>query len=66
MPLKYIWDNPALVRTVGMAHGVLFIAYIAWAIFIKEIKKWDLKTLGIVLLGSLWPFGTFYIENKYL
>ena len=41
MPLKYIWDDPSWVRVVGMAHGVLFVAYIAWAIFVKEIKKWD-------------------------
>lgn len=66
MPLKYIWDNPNWVRVVGMAHGVLFVAYIAWAIFVKEIKNWDWKTLAIVILGSILPFGTFYIEKKYL
>ena len=32
MPLKYIWDDPSWVRIVGMAHGVLFVAYIAWAL----------------------------------
>lgn len=66
MPLKYIWDDPSWVRVVGMAHGVLFVAYIAWAIFVKEIKQWDYKTLGIVILASILPFGTFYIEKKYL
>lgn len=66
MPLKYIWGDPSWVRVVGMAHGVLFVAYIAWAIFIKEIKKWNFKTLAIVILGSIIPFGTFYIEKKYL
>ncbi len=66
MPLKYIWDNPSWVRVVGMAHGVLFVAYIAWAIFVKEIKQWDIKTLAIVILGSILPFGTFYVEKKYL
>jgi integral membrane protein len=66
MPLKYIWDDPSWVRVVGMAHGVLFVAYIAWAIFVKEIKQWEIKTLTIVILGSILPFGTFYIEKKYL
>jgi len=66
MPLKYIWDDPSWVRVVGMAHGVLFVAYIAWAIFVKEIKQWNFKTLSIVVLGSILPFGTFYIEKKYL
>lgn len=66
MPLKYIWGDPSWVRVVGMAHGVLFVAYIAWAIFVKEIKQWELKTLFVVILGSVFPFGTFYIEKKYL
>ncbi len=66
MPLKYIWEDPSWVRVVGMAHGVLFVAYIAWAIFVKEIKKWNIKTLTIVILGSILPFGTFYIEKRYL
>jgi integral membrane protein len=28
MPLKYFADLPLAVRVVGMAHGVLFIAYV--------------------------------------
>ena len=27
MPLKYIWDKPEMVPSVGMAHGVLFVMY---------------------------------------
>ncbi|MGB0788445.1 MAG: DUF3817 domain-containing protein, partial [Marinirhabdus sp.] len=27
MPLKYIWGSPEMVRIVGAAHGVLFLAY---------------------------------------
>jgi len=66
MPLKYIWDDPSWVRVVGMIHGVLFVAYVALAIFVKEIKQWNYKTLGIVILASILLFGTFYIEKKYL
>ena len=28
MPLKYVWGNPEYVRVIGMAHGLLFVAYI--------------------------------------
>jgi hypothetical protein len=28
--------------------------------------KWNLKTLGIVMIASILPFGTFYIDKKYL
>ena len=66
MPLKYIWEYPKAVEVVGMIHGVLFIAYIAWTIWVYLALKWSVKILAIVILASIIPFGTFYIENKYL
>ena len=66
MPLKYIWDNPTWVEVVGMIHGVLFVAYVAFAIWMYLSLSWKLKTLAIVILASIIPFGTFYIEKKYL
>ena len=28
MPMKYMFDNPVLVKYVGMGHGVLFILFL--------------------------------------
>ena len=66
MPLKYIWEYPEGVEVVGMIHGVLFIAYVGWAIWVYLALKWSIKILAIVILASVIPFGTFYVENKYL
>lgn len=66
MPLKYIWDYPEAVEVIGMIHGVLFIAYVAWAIWVYLTLKWSIKILSLVILASIIPFGTFYVENKYL
>lgn len=66
MPLKYIWDNPYMVQKVGMAHGILFIAYIVLAFLIKNELKWSTKTLLIVCIASIIPFGTFVVEKRYL
>lgn len=66
MPLKYIWGNPEYVRVVGMAHGLLFVAYILFAIMTKFELNWKVKTLLIVFAASVIPFGTFYIDKKYL
>jgi integral membrane protein len=49
-----------------MPHGLLFVAYIFLAIVIRQLKKWDAKTTIIVLLASIVPFGTFYVDKKYL
>lgn len=65
MPMKYILDMPEMVRYVGMAHGMLFIAYIVLAFMLFSEEKWPVKKLLIVCVASVIPFGTFYIENKY-
>ncbi len=65
-PIKYFMDDPQYVKLLGMPHGLLFIAYIILAIIIGSKLKWENKTLRNVLLASIIPFGTFYIEKKYL
>jgi integral membrane protein len=66
MPLKYIWEMPQMVQQVGMAHGVLFIAYVIGAIWLFKPLNWNFKELLIILGCSLVPFGPFYVEKKYL
>ncbi|WP_426063746.1 DUF3817 domain-containing protein [Flavobacterium sp. DSP2-3-1] len=56
----------ALLFPIGMAHGILFVSYIILAIMLKFEQNWDWKKFGIICLGSLVPFGTFYVDKKYL
>lgn len=69
-PLKYFTGNDILVKSLGMPHGLLFIAYVVLAIFLKfthkKASEWTHKDLGIILVCSLLPFGTFYVDKKYL
>ncbi|MCC9069999.1 DUF3817 domain-containing protein [Flavobacterium sp. F-65] len=62
--------NLALYKTllfpIGMSHGLLFIGYILLAILLKSAQKWDFKTFMLILIASVIPFGTFYVEYKYL
>jgi integral membrane protein len=64
MPLKYMFDKPEMVRIVGMAHGVLFVAYIILVIVVRELVKWNLKQTALALIASVLPFGTFYADKK--
>jgi integral membrane protein len=66
MPLKYIFGLPQMVQIVGMAHGVLFIAYLIGTAVMFKPLDWSIKTLFIVIACSVLPFGPFYVENKYL
>lgn len=65
-PVKYFLEDESYVKMLGMPHGVLFIAYIILAFLLKTPMKWSDKTFNIVLLSSILPFGTFYVEKKYL
>lgn len=66
MPMKYIAGNDFYVKTIGMAHGVLFIVYILFIIILKITEKWDFKKFFLLSLASIIPFGTFYAERKIL
>jgi integral membrane protein len=63
---KYQLDDPTYVKLLGMPHGILFISYIILSFLIKEDENWDNKDFGIIMLASILPFGTFYIDWKYL
>jgi integral membrane protein len=66
VPIKYLYEDPQYVKMLGMPHGILFMAYIVLAILISANMKWKTKTILLVLLASVIPFGTFYIDKKYL
>ena len=63
---KYQLEDPSYVKLLGMPHGLLFISYLILAFLIKDGEQWENKDFGIILLASILPFGTFYIDRKYL
>lgn len=66
VPIKYISNNPDYVKLLGMPHGLLFMGYVLLVILIAGELKWNTRTLSVILLASIIPFGTFYIDGKYL
>lgn len=66
MPLKYLYDIKGPNYFVGMAHGVLFIAYCLWSVIVAKEEKLGLKNTFILLIASLLPFATFIVDAKLL
>jgi integral membrane protein len=66
LPLKYTGVSEIPVKVGGYAHGVLFIAYCLLVFPVWKIKNWTFITALVVGLLSLVPFGTFYVDRKYL
>lgn len=67
MPFKYVWGDPSLVKSVGQIHGILFVLFVIATLIVANQERW--KLFGItakVLISSLIPFGTFYIDKTIL
>jgi len=65
-PLKYFSDNDTYVKLLGKPHGLLVIAYLFFTLLLKKQMKWSLKDIFIILICSVIPFGTFWMDKKYL
>jgi integral membrane protein len=66
VPIKYWAGDDAYVKLLGMPHGVLFMLYLVLALLLKEDYQWNKRDMLIVCLASIIPFGTFYVDKKYL
>ena len=66
VPIKYLLNDPTYVKLLGMPHGILFVGYIIFSVIAKNNLKWSYLEFFIVSAASLIPFGTFYVDKKYL
>jgi integral membrane protein len=64
MPLKYMADMPEPNKVIGMGHGVLFIAYVAFVILARSEYGFTLKQTFWALVASVLPFGTFVADSR--
>lgn len=66
VPIKYYANDPSLVKLLGMPHGLLFVAYVILSLVSSKKYRWNSKKTLVVLISSVIPFGTFYVDYKYL
>ena len=64
MPLKYLAGQPEMVRSTGMAHGILFTAYIPLVLYVMVERDWPIKKAALAMFASIIPFGTFWAEFR--
>jgi integral membrane protein len=64
MPLKYAFDNPVVVETVGPAHGFLYMIYLVAAFDLARRADWPLKRMLAIMLAGTVPFVSFYAERR--
>ena len=59
MPLKYWFGLPGLIRPVGWAHGILFLAYLLAMVPGLWGRRVGLLGWLRTFLAAFVPFGTF-------
>ncbi len=64
MPLKYVWAMPEPNKIFGIVHGLLFVFYVMAVVQIKVEQDWKMSKMGLALLASIVPFGTFWADKK--
>jgi len=63
MPLKYIWDEPVVVETIGPAHGFLYMVYLVATFDLGRRARWPLSRMVLVMLAGTIPFVSFAAER---
>lgn len=66
LPLKYGYNNESLTKMMGPVHGALFLLFILNTVSAAIEQKWNFKTTARIVASCFIPFGTFYVDNKFL
>jgi len=64
MPLKYGFGQPWAVSWVGLAHGVLFMAFVAVLAWTHFALNWTLGRSALLFTSALVPFGFLLMERN--
>lgn len=64
MPLKYVLGYPMAVTVAGSAHGILFIGYILFTIYITYKVRWSFKWFFGSCAAAFIPFGNAVLDRR--
>ena len=64
MPMRYIGDDPTLVKLIGPVHGLAYMVYLVVAFDLAVRAKWTSGRTALVLLAGTIPVMSFVAERK--
>jgi len=65
MFLKYVTSTTDVAVSVfGLAHGVVFLSYVAVTLAIRVDQRWGAREAALALLAGVPPFATLWIERR--
>jgi len=63
MPAKYQFGHD-FVWPVGMAHGVLWLAYVVMSLVVSHVQRWSVWAWALALVCSVLPFGFLLVDAR--
>jgi integral membrane protein len=66
MPLKYVWGQPLAVRIFGLIHGILFVLFCAFLLYVTVKLRWPLGRAVALFFAALIPFGPWLMDKRML
>jgi integral membrane protein len=61
---KYAFGHAAATATVGPVHGVLFLAYLAGVLFLREELGWGSTRTAVAVSSALIPLGAYLVVER--
>lgn len=61
---KRTLDMPELVTVMGPIHGILFLTYVALALYVRETLRWTGWTTVMVIVAAVVPLGGLIVERR--
>ncbi len=61
---KRTLDAPEFVAVIGPIHGVIFLAYVALALYVRERLGWTGWTTVMVIVAAVIPLGGLVVEKR--
>lgn len=62
--VKRTLDMPELVTVIGPVHGIVFLAYVALALYVREPLGWNGWTTVMVVVAAVVPLGGIIVERR--
>lgn len=67
IPIRLYYGIDTYSKILGQVHGALFVLFVVSTLLFAYENNWKFKERTLkVLLASVIPFGTFYIDHKIL
>lgn len=64
MFFKYSLGNEMFMRPTGNIHGIFFIFYFVFLLFVSAKMKWTVKEIILSIIAAFLPLATIWADIK--